>query len=228
MTTSQITILQAVRVSPLLACLACVPAQGMDVKMTFYLPKSMGSVEASFSGFDNNLDGVIGSSAGEVTVAWSSVTGPWILGPAVDASKSLSGVIDIKYEYGLVILESDSGYPGDEFFGLDRFIIETKVLSENHVNTNRLDFRGENRFGFFSASGISWSDAYNAPSSYSYTFEGPENAVRLSLAASGSPFAPPVPEPSTFWIAFGGLLLVLTRSKRLRSSERQHSETMTG
>jgi hypothetical protein len=118
------------------------------------------------------------------------------------------GFIDIKYSHSPAVGIGD-GYLSDVFLGLARFTIETKSQTSNHVNSNGLKFRGESKFGFFSMYGLSWSDLYNAPSSYSYTFEGPEHQVQLALSATGSPFLPAVPESATVWLLCVGLFAML-------------------
>ena len=196
------------------------PAQAMDVKLTFYLPKGLGQLEASFAGFDLNHDGWIRSADHEVTSAWSSTTGAWDNSSDKSFGKVASGAVDIKYAYDPTGSGVGVGYPGNEFLGLSRFAIETKSQNSNHVNSNGLTFRGEVRFGYLSAYGLSWSDTYNAPSSFSYTFEGPENQVRLALVASGSPFPPPIPEPGTAMLFGAGSLLMVTLRRRWRGVDR--------
>jgi hypothetical protein len=215
---------KSMSLSVALVWLVCVPTMAMDVKLTFQLPRGMGLVEAGFIGFDNDRDGVIDSSANEIVSAWSSITGPWSNTFTTFASISSPGTVDIRYTYAPEPQDIGNRYSGDDFAGLRRFVIETKSPSGNHVNSNGLIFRGESRFGFLSAYGLGWSDTYNAPSSYTYTFEGPENSVRLSLFASGSPFATAVPEPNTLWYGLAGLFLVLIFRDRLLSSRFQRAK----
>jgi hypothetical protein len=191
--------------------LVSAPAMGMDVSLAFQLPKGMGVVQASFSGFDNDRDGVISSSVDEVSAAWSSLTGSWRKDNLDAVSNGFPGSIDIRYNYLDDPPGIGSAYPGEDFLGLRRFIVDIKSSGLNHVSSNAVTFRGDTRFGFFYAYGISWSNAYNAPSSYSYTFEGPDNAVRLFLSTTGSPFATTVPEPGAFWLLSAGMFLVLLR-----------------
>jgi hypothetical protein len=203
---------------PVLAVVQVFPAKAMDVEVTFVLPKGAGEVKARFSGFDNNGDGWISSVDDEVASAWSSPTGPWKTQSPPSLAPENSASVDIKFWYSRASGQG-GGYPGDDFHGLARFAIETKSQSNNHVNSNRLTFRGESRFGFFAVHGLSWSDLYNAPSSYSYTFEGPEHQVHLVLSATGSPFLPPVPEPATVWLTSAGVFAMsLYRRKRRQSA----------
>jgi hypothetical protein len=201
---------------PLLAVVHVIPARAMDVELTFVLPKGAGEVKARFSGFDKNRDGWISSADDEVISAWSSPTGPWKMQSPPSLGLANSDSVDIKFWH-----PRDSGpgggYQGDVFQGLARFEIETKSQTNNHVNSNRLTFRGELRFGFFAMHGLSWSDFYNAPSSYSYTFEGPEHQVHLVLSATGSPFLPAVPEPASVLLlslGLSGMLLHRVRRRR--------------
>lgn len=196
------------------------PVHAMDVKLTFYLPKGVGQLEAAFSGLDLNRDGWISSADREVSSAWSSTTGAWEKTPDNVFSKAATGAVDIKYAYDTAGSGAGFGYPGNEFLGLSRFVIETKSQNNNHVNSNGMTFRGEVRFGYLSAYGLSWSDTYNAPSSFSYTFEGPENQVRLALTASGSPLPPPIPEPGTAMLFAAGSLLMMTLTRRWRRVDR--------
>ncbi|MBN8491615.1 MAG: PEP-CTERM sorting domain-containing protein [Burkholderiales bacterium] len=196
------------------------PAHAMDVKLTFFLPKGVGQLEAAFAGFDLNSDGWISSADHEVISAWSSTTGAWEKTSGNLSSKAATGTVDIRYAYDVAGSGAGVGYPGNEFLGLSRFVIETKSQNNNHVNSNGMTFRGDVRFGYLSAYGLSWSDTYNAPSSFSYTFEGPDNQVRLALTASGSPVPPPVPEPGTAVLFAAGSVLMLILTRRWRQVDR--------
>ena len=204
-----------IRCMPLLVVVYLLPAKAMDVKLTFVLPRGAGEVEARFTGFDNNYDGLISSADNEVTTAWSSSTGPWKTPSGGKLPLEGSDSIDIRYSHSPAV-GVGGGYSGDAFLGLARFAIETKSQTNNHVNSHGLTFRGESRFGFFAMYGLSWSDLYNAPSSYSYAFEGPEHQVQLALTATGSPFLPAVPEPAMVWLLSGGLFAMLLYRRRRR------------
>jgi hypothetical protein len=216
MKTNRSYALELLRISPMLAALVSLPAVALDVRLTFQLPRSMGYVEAGFSGFDNNRDGSIRSSDNEVVSAWSSLTGTWVDSSLTRSGEAVAGKIDIQYEYPDDSVAQNDGYGGNEYSGLTRFVIETKLQEGNHVNSSGVTFRLNARHPFFSSFGFRWSEVYNAPSNYSYSFEGPENPVQLALATTGNVFAAPVPESGSFVLLLAGLMAVLARTWNIR------------
>lgn len=201
------------RCMPVLFALTSLPAAALDVKLRFHLPNSMGHVDAGFTGFDFNRDGMIRSVDNEVLSAWSSIAGEWSATSFASGVGDSSGKIDIQYKYPAENLARSSDYGNGEYFGLSRFGIESKRESGNQVRNNSMLFRLDARQPSFVVSGFSWSDVYNAPSSFAYSFVGPENAVVLSLNSSGDVFAIAVPEPSVLLLMATGLMGLLLRGR---------------
>lgn len=212
------------RTAPILLALAVQPALALDVVLKFQLPNSMGSIDAGFTGFDMNRDGQIRSLDGEVSVVWSSLTGRWDTAQLGSSAGGMPlGKVDVQYKYPEAESVRSSFYGNDSYFGLTRFGIDIKLESGNHVRSNNLMFRLDGRQPSFAASGISWSDVYNAPSSYAYSFVGPENAVGLTLSASGDVFAATIPEAPAWALMAGGLAGCLIRGSLVARARRAES-----
>ena len=208
------------RSMPVLLAFCTLPAAALDVKLKFQLPNGIGLVNAGFTGFDINRDGMIRSTDDEVIHAWSSLTGEWSVASFASAANDLSGKIDIQYRYPPENISRSGGYGEGEYFGLSRFGIETKLETGNRIRNSSIQFRLDARQPSFAASGFSWSDVYNAPSSFAYSFVGPENAVGLSLESSGNVFATAVPEPSILFLMATGLTGLLLRNRVMTSPKR--------
>lgn len=208
------------RLAPVLLALAVQPALALDVVLKFQLPNNMGNIDAGFTGFDVNRDGVISSIDGEVSSVWSSLTGRWDVVQLQPGAGSSFGKVDVQYKYPEAESVRSSFYGNDGYFGLTRFGVDIKLESGNHVRSNSLMFRLDGRQPSLAASGISWSDVYNAPSSYAYSFVGPENAVGLVLRASGDVFAASIPEAPAWALMAVGLTGCLVRGSLAARSRR--------